>query len=47
MIVALTASAMPEDRRMCWDCGMDAVLTKSFTRNELRNVLERNVPQPA
>ncbi len=47
LIVALTASAMPQDQLRCKECGMDDVLTKPFTREELRALLRRNVAVPA
>jgi CheY-like chemotaxis protein len=38
-IVALTASAMAEDRDACLEAGMDAVLTKPVRKQELAEVL--------
>jgi signal transduction histidine kinase/DNA-binding response OmpR family regulator/ligand-binding sensor domain-containing protein/HPt (histidine-containing phosphotransfer) domain-containing protein len=43
-IVAMTASALPEDRARCLDAGMDDYLTKPLRRPELRAVLERWLP---
>ncbi|MBV9209762.1 MAG: response regulator, partial [Acidobacteria bacterium] len=40
-IVAMTASALPEDRARCLNVGMDDYLTKPLHREELRAVLER------
>jgi PAS domain S-box-containing protein len=40
-IVALTASALPEDRQRCVDAGMDDVLVKPFQRSQLQGMLER------
>ena len=40
-IIAMTASALPEDRARCLDAGMDDYLTKPLHRHELRAVLER------
>jgi CheY-like chemotaxis protein len=38
-IVALTASAMTQDREKCLAAGMDAVLAKPFSRDEMKAVL--------
>ncbi|WP_051244717.1 hybrid sensor histidine kinase/response regulator [Azohydromonas australica] len=43
-IVALTASAVAEDRRRCLDAGMDEVLVNPFGTAQLRQVLERHSP---
>ena len=40
-IIAMTASALPEDRARCLAVGMDDYLTKPLHRHELRAVLER------
>jgi CheY-like chemotaxis protein len=40
-IVALTASAMPQERQDCLDAGMDDVLTKPFRFPELLSMLRR------
>ena len=42
-IFAVTASAMDEDVLYCRQAGMDAVLTKPFTRNDLARWLDRIV----
>jgi len=43
-IVALTAHALPEDRRRCLSVGMDDYLTKPFSMGELRTVLSCWLP---
>ena len=40
-IVALTASTLPEDRRMCLDAGMDDYVSKPISRNLLRQTIQR------
>jgi len=40
-IVALTASAMPEDRQRCLDAGMDEYLPKPVSKAALQAVLDR------
>jgi CheY-like chemotaxis protein len=40
-IVALTASAMPEERQACLDAGMDDILVKPFQFPELLRLLRR------
>ncbi len=42
-IVALTASAMETDRRMCLDAGMDDYLSKPLRASELLHALERHL----
>ena len=39
-IFALTASALAEDRERCREAGMDGVLIKPFTHDELAALLE-------
>ncbi|HEV2884957.1 MAG TPA: response regulator, partial [Pyrinomonadaceae bacterium] len=50
-IIAMTASALPEDRARCLAVGMDDYLTKPLDRKELLEVLERwlhrTTPEPA
>ena len=48
-IIALTASAMAEDRAPCFDAGMDAFLTKPIDPGELVDALDkhtRRAPRP-
>jgi CheY-like chemotaxis protein len=40
-IVAMTASAMAEDRQACLDAGMDEYLSKPIAMTELKGVLNR------
>jgi len=40
-IVALTATASPDDRRLCIDSGMDDFLAKPYTEDALKDVLRR------
>jgi CheY-like chemotaxis protein len=39
VIIALTASALEEDQRKCFKCGMNETLTKPFNMQSLINVL--------
>ncbi len=43
-IIALTASAMPEDRAACIEAGMDDFLTKPVRLRELSEILSRYLP---
>ncbi len=43
-IVAMTANALPEDRELCLQAGMDDYISKPINRAELVRVLERFVP---
>jgi CheY-like chemotaxis protein len=38
-VIALTASAMAEDRRRCAEAGMDGFLSKPFNRRQLVEAL--------
>ena len=40
-VIALTATASPDDRRLCIDSGMDDFLAKPFTEDALKDVLKR------
>lgn len=40
-IVALTAHALPEDRKRCMQAGMNEYLTKPFTRGDLQRAIEQ------
>ncbi len=44
-IVALTANAFAEDRKRCFDAGLDDYLAKPFDRAELELVLEKWCPR--
>ncbi|MCH7345032.1 response regulator [Pelomonas sp. CA6] len=46
-IVALTASAVNEDRHRCLACGMDDYLVKPFEMEALVALVQRHVPAPA
>jgi CheY-like chemotaxis protein len=46
-IVAMTASAMEEDRQACLDAGMDDYITKPVRLTNLQLALERCVPRTA
>jgi signal transduction histidine kinase/PAS domain-containing protein/BarA-like signal transduction histidine kinase len=40
-VIAVTASAMQSDRETCLQAGMDDVLTKPFSKDELINIISR------
>jgi PAS domain S-box-containing protein len=42
-VIALTASAMPDDRRRCLDAGMDDYISKPLRAEELRQAIERQL----
>ena len=39
-IIAMTASAMPEDRYICFEAGMNDYITKPFRREDLYRVFD-------
>lgn len=46
-IVAVTASAMAEDRERCLHAGMNDILTKPFTKDGLSRIMARWIADPA
>lgn len=43
-IVAMTANVMPEHRERCFESGMDDMINKPFTREELYQLISRYIP---
>ena len=43
-IAAVTANALPTDRKRCIDCGMDDYLAKPYKREDLMGLLTRWLP---
>jgi CheY-like chemotaxis protein len=43
-VIALTASAMPQDRKLCFDAGMDDYLSKPLRAESLRSILVEWLP---
>lgn len=43
-IAAVTANALPTDRKRCLDCGMDDYLAKPYKREDLMGLLTRWLP---
>ena len=41
VIVALTASVLPEDQQRCFDAGMDDFITKPLKSSDLQGVIHR------
>ena len=46
-IIAMTANAMPGDREICIEAGMDDYLPKPVHPTDLRLIIERNFPAPS
>ena len=44
-IIALTANALPEERKRCQAAGMDDYLAKPFRREDLAALLEQWLPK--
>lgn len=44
-IIALTASVLPEEKRRCFEVGMDDYLTKPLEKNILNSILDRWLPK--
>lgn len=42
-IVAMTANVMPEHRELCFESGMDDMITKPFARVELKKLIHQHV----
>jgi CheY-like chemotaxis protein len=42
-IIALTAHAMKSDKQKCLEVGMNDYVSKPFTLDDLKNVIERNL----
>ena len=42
-IIAQTAHAQPEDEERCYTCGCDGYIAKTFTLNELSDVIEKTL----
>ncbi len=45
IIIALTANAMPEDREICLNAGMDDYIAKPIQPDTLRQMLEKHLVQ--
>ncbi len=44
-IIALTANALPEDKKKCIDTGMDDYLTKPMQKSDLQKILSKWLPE--
>jgi CheY-like chemotaxis protein len=45
-VIALTAAALPDERRRCLETGMNEFLTKPVKLAELHDMLRRFAPAP-
>ena len=45
-ILAVTANCLPDDKKRCFDSGMDDFLSKPFEQEQLSEMLLRHLPEP-